>query len=279
LEEKMRYGYVFVAIVTVAFLSGCGLQGNDECEGGRCLDVVCGDGTCDSSESCETCAGDCGACPVEPECGDGVCNGDETCNDCSDCGACAPVCGDGVCEDPECASSCPADCEEECEDCGPLPDPFQSPAPYTFLFSAHYVSGATCGEVRGNLPSMSWDSGYEIVDLYEGEMDGWLGFAYDTDEIDVAAGMYDFSYVGYQSCVDDDPLEAWAQYGLLSDLLRVSETGRSFILCDWYDASRDACVAPADGSPSCNIRVQIDADGNVTPYGNMAGLNADSVGC
>jgi hypothetical protein len=47
---------------------------------------VCGDLTCNGSETCGTCAEDCGPCPT---CGDQVCNGSETCSTCAnDCGAC-----------------------------------------------------------------------------------------------------------------------------------------------------------------------------------------------
>ena len=48
---------------------------------------VCGDATCEASESCATCPADCGACG---ECGDGACAPTETCYSCpGDCGACA----------------------------------------------------------------------------------------------------------------------------------------------------------------------------------------------
>ncbi len=52
----------------------------------------CGDGACNGSEACATCAGDCGACPpAAPFCGDGACNGSEACATCAgDCGACPP---------------------------------------------------------------------------------------------------------------------------------------------------------------------------------------------
>jgi hypothetical protein len=47
----------------------------------------CGDGSCNGSESCTSCPGDCGACP--PRCGDGACNGGDTCASCpGDCGVC-----------------------------------------------------------------------------------------------------------------------------------------------------------------------------------------------
>jgi hypothetical protein len=50
--------------------------------------AYCGDGTCNGSDTCSNCPGDCGACA--PVCGDGSCNGTETCSSCSsDCGACA----------------------------------------------------------------------------------------------------------------------------------------------------------------------------------------------
>src|SRR5512133_3835414 len=69
---------------------------------------VCGDGHCDYPEYCTSCSGDCGTCAA---CGDGSCNGTETCTTCSaDCGSCSPACGDGVCNGTETCSSCPGDC-------------------------------------------------------------------------------------------------------------------------------------------------------------------------
>jgi hypothetical protein len=45
----------------------------------------CGDGSCNSYETCTTCPADCGSC----YCGDGSCNNGETCETCSsDCGSC-----------------------------------------------------------------------------------------------------------------------------------------------------------------------------------------------
>ncbi len=73
---------------------------------------ACGDGTCNGTETCTTCAGDCGPCPT---CGDGTCNGAETCETCAgDCGAC---CGNGVCDETEACGTCAADCGA-CPTCG-----------------------------------------------------------------------------------------------------------------------------------------------------------------
>jgi beta propeller repeat protein len=54
---------------------------------------TCGDGVCNLEETCESCPGDCGACPPpEPYCGDTTCNGEETCESCpGDCGACPVI--------------------------------------------------------------------------------------------------------------------------------------------------------------------------------------------
>ena len=100
--------------------------------------IVCGDGTCEGGETCETCEVDCGACP--PVCGDEICEGDETYNNCpedceapkrlngeacssnSDCennrcvhNICRPTdpyCGDGYCDNGESYSLCPSDCKK-----------------------------------------------------------------------------------------------------------------------------------------------------------------------
>jgi len=85
------------------------------CESGVCMptNLICGDSSCDGSETCSTCPQDCGVCPVLPDCGDGSCNGTENCSTCpQDCGACpvAFVCGDGSCNSTENCSSCPQDC-------------------------------------------------------------------------------------------------------------------------------------------------------------------------
>ena len=47
-----------------------------------CSGACCGDGTCQSSEDCSTCSGDCGACCVPETCTDlGLCNGSTPTND------------------------------------------------------------------------------------------------------------------------------------------------------------------------------------------------------
>ncbi len=89
----------------------------------------CGDGTCDSNESCSSCESDCSACETqcldsidndgdskvdsadsgctsasdddESDCGDGICEGGETCSECeSDCG----ICGDHLVSNPDVSS-------------------------------------------------------------------------------------------------------------------------------------------------------------------------------
>jgi len=70
---------------------------------------ICGNGTCETNEDCSNCSGDCGTCP--PTCGNGTCETGETCSNCaSDCGACPPVCGNGSCETGEDCGSCSGDC-------------------------------------------------------------------------------------------------------------------------------------------------------------------------
>lgn len=80
--------------------------------GGGGSTASCGDGICNGSENCASCAIDCRICPY---CGDGICDAVEMslggCAICSsDCGACQPVCGDGICNGSEVCSTCPGDC-------------------------------------------------------------------------------------------------------------------------------------------------------------------------
>jgi hypothetical protein len=75
----------------------------------------CGDGTCNGTETCSTCVIDCGRCMTTPRCGDGTCNGTETCSTCpDDCGVCPPRCGDGACNGAETCETCMSDCSDRC---------------------------------------------------------------------------------------------------------------------------------------------------------------------
>ncbi|MGB0589637.1 MAG: C-type lectin domain-containing protein [Myxococcota bacterium] len=105
-------------------------------------DPECGDETCDDSETCESCAADCGECSTEggaccephdgagcasSACSASVCEGIPSCCEDSWTAACAEIalglcdicasnpvedCGDGECQDSESATSCPQDCDE-----------------------------------------------------------------------------------------------------------------------------------------------------------------------
>jgi cysteine-rich repeat protein len=62
---------------------------------------ACGDGTCNSpsGEDCNTCAADCGNCPVPGSCPNGVCDLGENANSCPN--DCKPVCGNSAVETGE----------------------------------------------------------------------------------------------------------------------------------------------------------------------------------
>lgn len=61
-------------------------------------------------------------------CGDLTCDGSETCSTCpGDCGVCVPICGDLVCDASESCSTCPGDCGV-CGSGGPAVPALSSPA-------------------------------------------------------------------------------------------------------------------------------------------------------
>jgi hypothetical protein len=119
---------MIVFALGIYVVSGCEVTtstsvcGNGTCESSETCSTcpadcgvcaTCGDGTCQSTETCSSCPADCGACAT---CGDGTCQSTETCSSCpADCGAC-PTCGDGTCQSTETCSSCPADCGDCCGD-------------------------------------------------------------------------------------------------------------------------------------------------------------------
>jgi len=140
-----------------------------------------------------------------------------------------------------------------------LPAPFRSPAPCILDFSNAYVSGATCGEVRGTLPGMSWTSGVRIANP---DGDGYMGMSFTT-----TAGTYELSYLGWQNCETQEPNEAWAQYGHPEQLVEMTAEARSFINCNWYNESTDQVISGVD--PSCNIRITVDNECHILPAGNM----------
>jgi len=147
-----------------------------------------------------------------------------------------------------------------------LPAPFRSPEACILDFSTRYVSDATCGEVRGNLPGMSWTEGVYVEDT---DGDGYLGMSYE-----VPPGTYEISYLGYQNCAERTPHEAWAQYGHPEDLMGMSAEALSYIQCNWYDASTGEYINDLP-DPHCNIRITVDDQCNITGAGNMGDFNAE----
>jgi PKD repeat protein len=105
----------------------------------------CGNGTCDTDETWESCPADC---PPPPDpCGNGVCDAGETYLTCPvDCPPPEPTCGDGECNGSETHATCPADCE--------APPPVVKPIWLTVVggerqppyFKAHFEWGDVQGE-------------------------------------------------------------------------------------------------------------------------------------
>ncbi len=141
-----------------------------------CGACVCGNGTCDPGEGCDSCPGDCvpegfddpigvpcgGECYECPgdspwfcgpcfECGDGFCDLQETCFGCpEDCGLC-DECGNDTCDIGETCWNCPQDCGASCGpgECSACASPFSSPTcepcGYCGDTSCDLARGETCG--------------------------------------------------------------------------------------------------------------------------------------
>ncbi len=73
--------------------------------------AVCGDGTCDSSESCSSCSADCGSC-AGTNIGGGGTTPDEEEEDTTNTITSSHSCGDGTCDSSESCNSCTTDCGE-----------------------------------------------------------------------------------------------------------------------------------------------------------------------
>ncbi|MFA6603581.1 MAG: hypothetical protein WCT10_01910 [Patescibacteria group bacterium] len=148
-----------------------------------------------------------------------------------------------------------------------MPAPFKSPTACVLDFSSAYVSGSTCGELRGDIrgtTAVTWTDGPHMLDS---DNSGYIGMAF-TDAPD--AGTYNLSYVGWQNCSTQSPNEAWAQFGDIDQLKAMTSEARAFIQCNWWNASTREMVTGVN--PSCSIRVTFDAACNITPAGNMANL-------
>ena len=156
-----------------------------------------------------------------------------------------------------------------------LPAPFKSQAPYVLDFSIAYISGSLCGELRGNLPGVTWSTGPALADRDPmGNYDGYLGTAFTAPE-----GDYQMSYVD-AACAGETQLPGnWADYGNLKlQLPKMKAEDRAYIYCEQYVPADNKCVPVSN--PGCNIRIHMDASGNVTPRGNMRDYDAaTATGC
>lgn len=140
------------------------------------------------------------------------------------------------------------------------PAPLRSPAACAMRFADAYIGGASCGQVRGNLPGTTWTYGHAIADTNaDHELELTLTLA--------PAGTYELSYVS-SACVGGPAVaETWASYGSRAQLLGMTEDARSFVSCNWWDAASGTTMTVTN--PGCNLRISIDASCNVTGAGNM----------
>ncbi|HTK05155.1 MAG TPA: hypothetical protein VL500_06215 [Candidatus Eisenbacteria bacterium] len=142
----------------------------------------------------------------------------------------------------------------------PGPAPLRSPASCQLRFADAYIGGATCGQVRGNLPGATWSSGPAMSDT---NADHELELALTA----APAGTYDLTYVSATCPGGPAVSETWASYGSRAQLLAMTADARSFVSCNWWDAATGTVLTVS--SPGCNLRIAIDGSCNVTGAGNM----------
>src|SRR5688572_22230259 len=158
--------------------------------------------------------------------GCGLQEGDNTPPDCTTCGNDGDG-GTGPDADPV---DPPADGGTVTPPSGNAPAPVVSPAACRLEFHDQYISGSSCGELRGNLPGMTWDTGPVIQDS---NSDGRLEYVAAT----IAAGTYSMSYMDRECAGQTPETGAWAHYGDPELLLSLTDDARAWLYCNWYDAA------------------------------------------
>jgi hypothetical protein len=141
-----------------------------------------------------------------------------------------------------------------------MPAPVVSNAACEMLFHDDYINGSPCGEVRGNLPGMTWSSGQFITDS---NSDGRLELKYET----IPEGCYQLSYLDV-ACKNEVPRTNWAAYGDPEMLKAMTAEARSFIQCTWWDAAAKKVKTVSD--PGCNIRIKVGPGCAISGDGNMS---------
>ena len=177
---------------------------------------VCGDAVCAPTETCASCAADCGMC--QGACGDSVCDPNETCTSCpGDCGGCS-VCGDGTCDANETCQSCYQDCGVcacvadgfEPNNSSPVASPVASASDYCNLsICASDVDWIEFDVAHGFTATLTFAQGQGDLDLeiYSAQTINYVAGAYSHDDnetvtMSVPAGTYWARVYGYQGATN-----------------------------------------------------------------------------
>jgi hypothetical protein len=263
-----------------------GISNDPDCGSG----ASCGDGSCSSTEDCNSCSLDCGVCDPNPVCGDNTCDPNESCSscetDCGNCGNCLNSCGDGCCDSTENCNSCSLDCGT----CAPNPvcgnnicEPNESP----------YSCSNDCGDFgSGYITDFDIINFKAIVGTFKGFSVNGLDHSVDFTEInnifakliaasepqEVITNSGETSYIDLDGDGTPDIFITinYIDGGTIADVTM----GLNLVIIECTSAGQDCCHPYKDGTcdPDCVEELDPDCQTWCSSFGNDGCCNAEADG-